>query len=186
MFPILFVGIVVVQRLIELVIARNNEKWMKSQGAIEYGKGHYKFMVLIHSLFFVSLLIEFKWTGGKVHSLWLLFLILFLLAQIGRVWVLSSLGKYWNTKILVLPNADVVAKGPYKYMKHPNYVLVTIELIVIPIMFQAYWTLFFFGCLNQLILAVRIPEEEKALEEITDYKETHEHTYRFVPTVKKD
>ncbi|MEI5907256.1 isoprenylcysteine carboxylmethyltransferase family protein [Bacillus spongiae] len=171
MFIYIFIGIVIVQRLVELYIAKKNEQWMISQGAIEFGQRHYKVMVLIHTLFFISLLGEMIWNEGNLSSFWPFYLILFILTQVGRVWIITSLGKYWNTKIFVLPEMNVIVKGPYKYFKHPNYVLVTIELIVIPLLFDAFWTLFFFGCLNQLILAIRIPIEEKALKQITNYEE---------------
>jgi methyltransferase len=88
-----------------------------------------------------------------------------------RVWVISSLGRFWNTKILVLPGANVVKKGPFHFIRHPNYVVVTCEIIVIPLMFGAYFTAVIFTILNIIILSVRIPKEEAALREVTDYKE---------------
>ena len=81
-----------------------------------------------------------------------------------RIWCLTSLGKFWNTKIIVLPVLDVVIKGPYKFIRHPNYLIVTIELLVLPLLFSAYFTAIVFSLLNVWMLSVRIPAEEKALK----------------------
>ncbi|TYS18875.1 hypothetical protein FZC78_05090 [Rossellomorea vietnamensis] len=185
MFYILF-AVIAIQRMVELVIAKRNEKWMKGRGAREYGQKHYKLMVSIHLLFFISLLAEEFFLKRTLNDYWGLLFILFLITQAGRVWVIASLGKYWNTKIIVLPQAEVVAKGPYKFIKHPNYFIVTVELIVIPLMFNAYWTLFIFALLNQFILSVRIPLEEKALKEATNYQAVHQGKKRFLPVMKKE
>lgn len=181
MFYLLFT-VIAIQRTVELFIARRNEKWMKSKGAKEYGQKHYKLMVTIHLLFFVSLLVEKIFAQKPLNEYWIGLFIIFLITQAGRVWVITSLGRYWNTKIIVLPEADVIVKGPYKYIKHPNYFIVTVELIVIPLMFNAYWTLFIFALLNQFILSIRIPIEEKALAEATDYQTVHRGKKRFFPT----
>jgi methyltransferase len=185
MFYLLF-SVIAIQRIVELLIARRNEKWMKSKGAREYGQTHYKLMVSIHILFFASLLAEEFFGQKPLNKFWVVLFIIFLLTQAGRVWVIASLGRYWNTKIIVLPQADIVAKGPYKFIKHPNYFIVTVELIVIPLMFNAYWTLFIFALLNQFILSIRIPVEETALAEVTDYQDVHQGKKRFIPFVKKE
>ncbi|WP_456274293.1 isoprenylcysteine carboxyl methyltransferase family protein [Bacillus sp. AK031] len=184
MFYLLF-AVIAIQRIVELFIAKSNERWLKGQGGVEYGQRHYKLMVTIHVLFFVSLLVEGSAGGESLNEYWVILFAAFLLTQAGRVWVITSLGRFWNTKIIVLPQADVVAKGPYKFMKHPNYFIVTIELIVIPLMFNAYWTLFIFALLNQFILSVRIPLEEKALSEVTDYQFVHGEKKRLIPITKK-
>ena len=87
-----------------------------------------------------------------------------------RIWCLASLGKFWNTKIIILPGADVVRKGPYKWIRHPNYLIVTTELLVLPLLFGAYFTAIIFAFLNVWMLSVRIPAEEKALKEATNYR----------------
>ena len=165
------VGFVIFQRIIELLIARNNEKWIRSQGGYEVGAKHYPYMVAIHIGFFISLIIEFVTFKEGVSRFWLPLFVLFISLQLMRVWVISSLGRYWNTKILVLPGANVVKKGPFHFIRHPNYVVVTCEIIVIPLMFGAYFTAVVFSILNIIILSVRIPKEEAALREVTDYKE---------------
>jgi methyltransferase len=170
----LFISVVVFvifQRIIELLIARNNEKWIRSQGGYEVGAKHYPYMVAIHIGFFISLIIEFLVFKDSLSRFWLPLFVLFISLQLMRVWVISSLGRYWNTKILVLPGANVVKKGPFHFIRHPNYVVVTCEIIVIPLMFGAYFTAVVFTILNVIILSVRIPKEEAALREVTDYKE---------------
>ena len=163
------IGIVIVQRLIELLVARRNEQWMKSQGAIEAGASHYRYMVAMHVCFFVSLIAEVFYFDLSPPPLWPVWLCIFLLAQVMRIWCLASLGKYWNTKIIVLPGANVVRRGPYKFIRHPNYVIVATELIVLPLLFNAYFTAILFTLLNIWMMTVRIPEEEEALKNETDY-----------------
>ncbi|WP_445326888.1 isoprenylcysteine carboxyl methyltransferase family protein [Solibacillus sp. FSL W7-1464] len=159
---------VIIQRLVELVVAKRNEKLMLAKGAYEVGASHYPFMILLHTSFFVSLFIEVVYFSGQFtpHYIWL---VLFLMLQLLRVWCLVSLGPFWNTKIIILPGANVVAKGPYSFIRHPNYLVVCLEIAVLPLMFQAYFTAICFTILNFIILSIRIPMEEKALKEGTDY-----------------
>lgn len=167
----IIITIVIFQRLVELFIAKRNEKWMRSQGAFEAGAGHYPIMVSMHTAFFISLILEVLVIDRPLSPLWIPLLSLFLIAQIARVWCLTSLGKFWNTKIIILPGANVVRKGPYQFIRHPNYVIVAIELLVLPLLFSAYFTAIVFSLLNLWMLSVRIPTEEKALKEVTNYKE---------------
>ncbi|WP_100406188.1 isoprenylcysteine carboxyl methyltransferase family protein [Bacillus solitudinis] len=177
----LLIAVVIVQRLIELKIASQNAKWIVKQGGYEVGKDHYKFIVAVHTLFFVALLIEIL-LFELTLTLWSFIPFgLFVIAQFGRVWALTSLGKFWNTRIMILPGARVVAKGPYRFMKHPNYVIVVVEIVALPLMFQAYLTALVFTMLNAVVLYVRIREEELALEALTNYKEVFSNRRRFVP-----
>lgn len=171
MFFWIVISIVILQRLTELVIAKNNEKRMIAQGAYEVGARHYPAIVLLHTAFFVSLLLEVVIRKPSLSPLWGVLLTVFLLTQLLRVWCLASLGKYWNTKIIILPGADVVMKGPYKFIRHPNYVIVAIEILVLPMIFGAYITAILFTLLNAWMMSVRIPQEERALKETTNYKE---------------
>jgi methyltransferase len=166
----LFITLIILQRMVELVIAKRNEHRMKSQGAMEFGKEHYRWIVLVHSLFFVSYILEVLILHKQLSPVWPVVLALLLMTQAARVWALMSLGMFWNTKIIVLPNAKVVRKGPYRYIKHPNYVIVAAEFLLIPLLFQAYVTAILFSILNAVILAVRIPAEEKALRSLTEYE----------------
>lgn len=157
----LFIGFIIALRIVELIIARSNEKWMRAQGAIEYGQAHYPFIVALHSLFFVSLIVEYS-LSDKQHLYPILILVYMIVVTI-KFWVIGSLCKYWNTKILRIPNAVLVKKGLYKYIKHPNYVLVVAELLLIPLCFQLYVTAIVFGLLNALMLRIRIKEENRVL-----------------------
>ncbi|WP_110112312.1 isoprenylcysteine carboxylmethyltransferase family protein [Bacillus sp. CGMCC 1.16541] len=176
--------ILAIQRMMELFIAKRNEKWMKKQGAIEVGQTHYKWIVIVHMCFFLSLFIEVQWFQKVVSNWWVWLTLLFVIVQAARVWAISSLGKYWNTKIIILPEADVVLKGPYKFIKHPNYVIVAIEFIVIPLLFHAHITMILFSVLNVAILSVRIPSEEKALKLFTNYETSTQQHRRFIPIKK--
>ena len=166
------ISIVILQRLIELLIARRNEKWMLSQGAFEAGAAHYPIMVTMHVAFFISFLLEVVVLGRSLSPFWMVLLGIFLLTQMARIWCLLSLGKFWNTKIIILPGADVVRRGPYRWLRHPNYLIVSMELLVLPLLFGAYFTAILYSLLNVWMLSVRIPAEEKALKEATNYRET--------------
>lgn len=171
MLFLIFITFIILQRAAELAVARNNEKWMKERGALEFGQRHYPWIVAVHASFFVCYLLEVFIFEKNLSPFWPILLILFFLTQAGRVWALFSLGKYWNTKIIVLPGAEVVRRGPYRFIKHPNYAIVAAEFLVIPLMFQAYITAAVFTLLNIMVLYVRIPAEEKALKELTEYEE---------------
>jgi methyltransferase len=179
---IFFWSFLILQRLCEVFLARSNEKKLRSKGAVEAGQKHYKWMVLMHASFFAVFFIEVVNLCAKPPLWWPIPFVLFLFAQVIRVWAIASLGMYWNTKILLLPGARVVAKGPYRFMRHPNYTVVTVELFVIPLIFGAYYTAILFTLLNILMLRVRIPAEEKALMELTDYQKSHGQKHRFFPS----
>ncbi|MCM3742559.1 isoprenylcysteine carboxyl methyltransferase [Sporosarcina luteola] len=164
-------SIIILQRIIELFIARRNEKWMKEHGAFEAGASHYPFMVAMHAFFFIALISEVFYFQRQISSTWPIWLTVFLTAQLLRIWCLASLGKYWNTKIIVLPNAKVVRKGPYKWLRHPNYIIVATELLVLPLLFNAFITAVVFSLLNLWMMSVRIPAEEQALRNATNYTE---------------
>lgn len=171
MFLTILMLIVITQRLIELLVAKENEKWIVQQGGYEVGASHYPLMILLHSSFFIIFILEVILFERTLSPLWGFFLILFLLAQVGRFWCLFSLGKFWNTKIMILPNVNVVKKGPYKFLRHPNYLIVALELLTLPLLFNAYFTAIIFTLLNIWMLSIRIPIEEKALRELTNYSD---------------
>lgn len=172
MFFLVFFTLLVVQRAIELVIAKRNEAWMLKQGGYEVGAQHYPYIVLMHVLFFVSLVVEVRLLNWGLSDMWLILLCVFIGAQVVRIWSILSLGKFWNTKILILPQADVKRKGPYQWIKHPNYMVVALELGVIPLIFGAYVTAVVFTVANALMIGlIRIPTEEQALSEVTNYQE---------------
>ena len=168
------VSFVISQRLIELGIAKQNERNMLAHGAYEVGVSHYRWMIILHISFFISLIAE-VWIGRlELSPFFVPLFITFLLVQTLRVWCLLSLGSFWNTKIIVLPGACTIKKGPYKFFKHPNYMIVVIEILLLPLMFQAYFTTCVFTLLNLVILSIRIPLEEHALMIAANFK-TRKH-----------
>ena len=167
----ILISLVILQRLAEVVIAKRNEKRMLQQGAYEVGSSHYPIMVAMHVSFFISLILEVLIFDREISPLFSAFLIGFVCVQLLRIWCLASLGSFWNTKIIILPGANVVKRGPYAFIRHPNYVVVCLEIILLPLMFQAYITAIIFTLLNIAMLSVRIPTEEKALREATNYED---------------
>ncbi|WP_212972064.1 isoprenylcysteine carboxyl methyltransferase family protein [Bacillus sp. J14TS2] len=165
MFFLIILTFLLIQRLTELFIARQNERWMLQHGAIIYGQSHYPYMILLHVGFFLFFIVEVVISGQRPARFWPIFLSIFFLLQFARYWVIISLGKYWNTKIIVLPNAALIRKGPFRFIKHPNYMIVTLELLVVPLMFHAYITAILFFFLNQWMLFIRIREEDQALQQ---------------------
>lgn len=159
MYFILFISFLILQRLSELYISSRNEKWLLSQGAVQYGQSHYPYMVAMHTAFILSNIAEYIWGDHAEFST--TFLILFIIVLSFKFWALSSLGKYWNTKIYRIPNVYPVKKGPYKLLKHPNYMEVVCEIALIPLVFNLYYTAIVFSLLNAVMLTVRIREENK-------------------------
>jgi len=162
-FFIIFITVVIVQRISELILAKNNEQYLKSNGAIEYDKKGYKYIVLMHNVFFISVITEFLSLERHLNEYWKVLIIIFICMQMLRYWAIFSLGKRWNTKILVLPNTEPIRSGLYKYLKHPNYIAVIIEIGVIPLLFSCYYTAIVFSILNLIVLKRRIRIEEEAL-----------------------
>ncbi|WP_251554734.1 isoprenylcysteine carboxyl methyltransferase family protein [Neobacillus muris] len=175
----------IVQRLSELFLARGNERWMKQQGAVEFGRNHYRYLVLLHVLFFVVLTLE-KWLLHRgVSPVWQGLVLLLITIEGLRIWVIATLGRFWNTKIIIIPEVKVIKKGPYRFIKHPNYLVVSMEFIVVPFLFNCYLTACLFTILNAMVLRVRITEEEKALSMLTMYKNDFKGYYRFIPKIVK-
>ncbi len=160
-----FITFVIVQRLLELRVAKRNEAWARSQGAIEHAPEHYPWMVAMHSAWILATFFESLARGSQFGPFWFLWLSIFVLAQFGRYWAISSLGQFWNTRILIVPGAKLVRRGPYKFIPHPNYVVVALELLTGPLIFGASITAIVWTILNAImLLGVRIPAEERALE----------------------
>ncbi|MBA2173925.1 hypothetical protein H0266_03330 [Halobacillus locisalis] len=155
----------VIQRLSELAIASSNKKWMLARGGKETGEGHYFLFILLHSLFFVSIAAEYFWTPFQLTWSFWVALVAFILLQVMRIWCIATLGRRWNTRIIILPDEEPIQKGIYRFMSHPNYVIVFFELLVIPVLFHAYLTAVIFPILHVLVLTVRVPAEERALKE---------------------
>lgn len=162
LFYIIFL-FVIAQRMFELVIANQNELWMKQRGGVIIAQDHYFLFIILHFSFLISLFLEVVLIGETPFNLNIYFFTLFLIAQLGRVWCIQSLGRFWNTKIIVIPNVVLIKKGPYRFIKHPNYVIVFIELFAIAFMFGAFMTGILFPLLHLCVLMIRIPEEDRAL-----------------------
>ena len=159
----IFIIILAFQRISELLLAKRNERIVRSKGAIEYDKKGYLVIVVMHITFFISFILEYFFLSRGLNQYWIVLLTIFICTQFLRYWAISSLGYYWNTKILITPGSKPVQAGPYKYIKHPNYLAVVIEIAVIPLIFSCYITAVLFSLVNLILLKRRIRIEEKAL-----------------------
>lgn len=150
--------LVILQRLGELVYANANTKRLLASGAVEYEAGHYVLLVLVHAGWIITLL----WLapGEQIIPG---FFIAYLGLQIFRLWVFVSLGRRWTTRIVVVPGEKLVRKGPYRFFRHPNYMVVIGEIACLPLVFGLWKTAVIFSILNLFALAIRIRAEEKAL-----------------------
>ncbi|CAM3281192.1 isoprenylcysteine carboxylmethyltransferase family protein [Deinococcus saxicola] len=149
------------QRLLELRLARAHGRWAREHGAVEYGREHYPLFFVLHPAWMGFTLLEGRASGRRVN--WPA-LALFVLAQPLRYWVIRTLGRYWNTRILIVPGGERVTDGPFRFLKHPNYAVVALELAAAPLAVGAWRTALAFTLLNAaLLLLIRIPAEERAL-----------------------
>jgi methyltransferase len=163
---VLAAAAIAVQRAAELRLARRNERRARSRGAIEHGAGHYPAFFVLHAGWLAGWLIEAWLRGPAVASTWPVWLSLVGVAEALRYWAIATLGPRWNTRILVVPGEPLVRRGPYRYLRHPNYLAVVIELAAVPLVFGAWMTAFAASALNAvLLLAIRIPAEERALRQ---------------------
>jgi len=151
--------LVALQRLIELARARSNTARLRRRGAVEADAGAYPLYVLLHASWLASLAV---FVPAATTPDWLLLGVLALL-QLGRFWVIASLGGYWTTRIISLPDAPLVRTGPYRYFRHPNYLLVVAEIAVLPLAFGAVTIAAIFSALNLMLIARRIRIEERVL-----------------------
>lgn len=162
MWPaIAILAFVTFQRLGELVLARQNTQRLLAAGAREYAPGHYPLIVAVHATWLGTLF----WLapGRPLH--WA-FLALFVLLQLGRVWVIRTLGPRWTTRIIVLPEAPLVTAGPFRFVSHPNYLVVIGEIAVLPLVFGLWQVAVLFSLLNALVLAIRIRAENRVLSAV--------------------
>jgi len=154
---------------------------MFARGGYEVGSRHYPVIVLLHITFLASVYFEAKLEAPP--SWWIIPFVIFTAAQGLRIWILTSLKEYWNTRIIISPNEKPVVNGPYQYLRHPNYVIVMVEMITIPLIFGAYLSAIIYPLLNAFVLSFRIQIEEQALNQL-HYQEVMEHTPRFIPFTK--
>jgi len=160
----LLIAAVALQRLWELAISRRNQRALLARGGREVGASHYPWMVALHTAFLVSCLAE-VWLLDRPFRLPLALGALAVLAAALalRLWTLSSLGERWTTRVVVLPGEPLVTDGPYRWLRHPNYLVVVLELAAIPLVHGAWLTAAVFGLANLALLRLRTGVEEAAL-----------------------
>ena len=152
-------GLVLLQRVVELVLARRNTVQLRRLGAVEADAEGYPLFVLLHAGWLVNLALFVPASATPVWPL----LGLFALLQLGRLWVISSLGRYWTTRIVTLPDAPLVQAGPFRWFRHPNYLLVIAEIAVLPLAFGAVPIAVSFSAVNLILIIRRIRIEESVL-----------------------
>jgi methyltransferase len=162
-FTILIV-LTAIERLVEVRVSNRNAKWSLEQGGTEYGRNHYPFMVVLHTGFLFACVFEVWLTNTPfIPLLGYTALIMAIACQALRWWCIQTLGMRWNTRVIVVPDFPRVTKGPYRFLNHPNYVVVAIEGIVLPLVHSAFYTALGFTLLNAALMVVRIRCENSAL-----------------------
>ncbi len=158
------VALVGLERVAELVVSTRNAAWSFARGGVEYGRGHYPVMVALHSGFLVAMLVEAWLRRPDVPGVlaWSM-LALVLASQALRWWCIGTLGRRWNTRVIVVPGLAPVTSGPYRLLRHPNYVAVVVEGVALPLVHSAWLTAVLFTLANAVLLTVRIRVEDAAL-----------------------
>jgi len=149
---------VTLSRIVELPIAGANTKRLLAHGGYEVAPGHYLLIVALHAAWLISL-----WLLALHRPVSIPLLILFGLVECARIWVLSTLGSRWTTRIIVVPGERLIARGAYRFLNHPNYAVVVAEIALLPLVFGLWRIALIFTILNAILLAIRIREENKAL-----------------------
>ena len=158
---IAILGFVTAQRLVELPIARANTQRLLAAGGHEVAPGHYPLIVAVHAAWLGAL-----WWFAPGRPIDFVLLAGFVVVEAARVWVLQSLGNRWTTRIIVVPGESLVARGPYRFVSHPNYLVVAAEIALLPLVFGLWQVALLFTLLNAAVLAVRITAENNALESL--------------------
>jgi methyltransferase len=154
----IILALVTLQRVGELVVARRNTQYLMARGAVEISAGHYPLVVAVHAGWLISL-----WLFGRDQPVNAIALAAYLVLQAFRGWVFWTLGGRWTTRIIVIPGETLVSGGPYRYLSHPNYAVVTGEIAVLPLVFDLPWLAAIFTILNAAVLTIRIRAENRAL-----------------------
>lgn len=157
--PHLILLVVVIQRLAEVVYAERNARALLAAGGREFGRGHYPLFFLVHGGWLLALWLTVP-AHAPIHWFWL---VVFVLLQLARLWVIRSLGRFWTTRIIRVPGTPLVRHGPYRWLRHPNYWVVAGEIATLPLAFGAWTLAWVFSILNASLLAWRISIENDAL-----------------------
>jgi len=155
----IIITLVALQRMAEMRLAAHNTRLLKAQGGIETGARHYPLFILLHSSWLLAILLT---TPADAPVNWWL-LSVFVVLQLGRIWVIATLGRFWTTRIISLPGAPLIKKGPYRFFSHPNYIIVIGEIAVLPLVFGNWQVAVIWSVFNALLLAWRIRVENIAL-----------------------
>lgn len=155
------IATVAVERLVEIAYAARNARALFARGAVEIGRGHYPLVVALHASWLATLVLALP----PEPAIAVIPLILFVLLQLLRMWVIATLGPYWTTRIVTLAGAPLMRHGPYRFLRHPNYVIVAGEIAVLPLVFGETWVAVVFSILNAVMLSWRIRVEDRALAE---------------------
>ena len=156
--PIVILALVTLQRIGELWLSNRHTKRLLAQGAHEAGASHYPLIVAVHVLWLAAL-----WWLAPARAVDGFWLAMFVLIELARIWVLASLGNRWTTRIIILPEAPLVRRGPSRWVNHPNYLVVIAEITVLPLVFGLWQVALIFSALNAAVLTIRIREENRAL-----------------------
>ena len=159
MIAYVILAIVAAQRLAELWYAQRNTRALFARGAVEIGRKHYPLFVILHTAWLLAIFLALP-RPARIHAIPLA---AYLALEALRVWTMLSLGRYWTTRIITLPNAPLVRRGPYRFVRHPNYLIVMGEIALLPLVFGELWVAIAFTLLNGALLYWRIREEELAL-----------------------
>ena len=164
-FLVLILVAVAAERLIELRIARRNLAWALEHGAVEFGGSHYPWMVALHALLLPACAAEvLVFKRPWVAALGFAMLGAVALTMCLRYWVIATLGRRWNTRVVLVPGEALAVSGPYRYLPHPNYLAVVVEIVALPMIHSAWLTALVFSAANALLLSRRIMVENRALE----------------------
>ena len=157
----LILGAVLLERLFELWFARRNTERLLAHGGVEHGMDHYPYIVLLHAAWLGTLVLTTP-EDTPVNVAWLA---IYILLQVGRIWVMTSLGRFWTTRIVTVPGVPLIRRGPYRFVRHPNYFVVAGEIAVLPLVFGHWQLALIFSLLNAYALRERVRAENEALAE---------------------
>ncbi|QGG41244.1 isoprenylcysteine carboxyl methyltransferase family protein [Aeromicrobium yanjiei] len=162
-FTVLVV-LVALERVAEMIVSRRNAEWSFERGGVESGQRHFPVMVALHTLFLVGMLVEAWWRRPDVPGVlaWSMLAVV-ILCQAGRWWCIAALGRHWNTRVIIVPGTPPVRRGPYRVLTHPNYVVVVVEGVALPMVHDAWITAVVFTVLDAALLTVRLRVESAAL-----------------------